>query len=109
MDESTEKRIIAFTSQSLRQYGIRAVRMDDIARNMNISKRTIYQIYTTELRIHSISSGMILLTYWNIFGRFLKHISRIYIRLHVSFGLMFPGIWNINTSIVYTIVYGRTS
>ena len=48
MDESTEKRIIAFTSQSLRQYGIRAVRMDDIARNMNISKRTIYQIYTTK-------------------------------------------------------------
>lgn len=48
MNEHTEKRIIAFTSQSLRQYGIRAVRMDDIAKNMNISKRTIYQVYATK-------------------------------------------------------------
>lgn len=48
MNEHTEKRIIAFTSQSLRQYGIRAVRMDDIAKNMTISKRTIYQVYITK-------------------------------------------------------------
>lgn len=48
MNENTEKRIVAFTSQSLRQYGIRAVRMDDIAKNMNISKRTIYQVYATK-------------------------------------------------------------
>lgn len=48
MNEHTEKRIIAFTSQSLRQYGIRAVRMDDIAKNMTISKRTIYQVYSTK-------------------------------------------------------------
>lgn len=48
MNEHKEKRIIAFTSQSLRQYGIRAVRMDDIAKNMTISKRTIYQVYTTK-------------------------------------------------------------
>lgn len=48
MDEYTEKKIIAFTSHSLRHYGIRAVRMDDIAKNMNISKRTIYEVYTTK-------------------------------------------------------------
>lgn len=48
MNENTEKKIIAFTSQSLREQGIRAVRMDDIARNMNMSKRTIYQAYTTK-------------------------------------------------------------
>lgn len=48
MDEYTEKKIIAFTSHSLRHYGIRAVRMDDIAKNLNISKRTIYQVYTTK-------------------------------------------------------------
>lgn len=48
MNEHTEKRIIAFTSQSFRQYGIRAVRMDDIAKNMTISKRTIYQSYSTK-------------------------------------------------------------
>lgn len=40
--------MIAFTSQALRQYGIRAVRMDDIARNMSISKRTIYQAYVAK-------------------------------------------------------------
>ena len=48
MNENTEKKIIAFTSQSLKEQGIRAVRMDDIARNMNMSKRTIYQTYTTK-------------------------------------------------------------
>lgn len=48
MNENTEKRIIAFTSQSLREYGIRAVRMDDIAQNMSMSKRTIYQTYVSK-------------------------------------------------------------
>lgn len=45
MDENKSKRIIAFTSQSLKQYGIRAVRMDAIAQSMNVSKRTIYQAF----------------------------------------------------------------
>lgn len=45
MNENTERRIIAFTSRALRQYGIRAVRMDDIAKSIGISKRTIYQTY----------------------------------------------------------------
>ncbi|WP_229034253.1 TetR/AcrR family transcriptional regulator [Bacteroides salyersiae] len=48
MNKNAEKRIIAFTSQSLKEYGIHAVRMDDIARNMGMSKRTIYQNYTTK-------------------------------------------------------------
>ncbi|WP_455584364.1 TetR/AcrR family transcriptional regulator [Bacteroides sp.] len=48
MNEITEKRLVVFTSQSLRQYGIRAVRMDDIAHNMAISKRTIYEIYASK-------------------------------------------------------------
>lgn len=48
MNENTEKRIIAFTSQSLKQYGIRSVRMDSIAKNMNVSKRTIYRVYKTK-------------------------------------------------------------
>lgn len=48
MNENTEKRIVVFTSQSLRQNGIRAVHMDDIAKNIGISKRTIYQVYKTK-------------------------------------------------------------
>lgn len=48
MDEHTRKRIIAFTSQSVKQYGIRAVRMDIIARHTNVSKRTIYQVFATK-------------------------------------------------------------
>ncbi len=54
MNENTERRIVAFTLQSLRKHGIRAVRMNDIARNMNISKRTIYQVYTTKDNLISI-------------------------------------------------------
>lgn len=48
MDENTGKRIIAYTSQSLRQYGIRSVRMDTIAKDMKMSKRTIYQVYESK-------------------------------------------------------------
>lgn len=48
MNENTEKRVIAFTSQLLKQYGIRAVRMDTIARHMNVSKRTLYSVYKSK-------------------------------------------------------------
>lgn len=48
MNENTEKRIVDFTSQALRLYGIRAVRMDDIAKSMGMSKRTIYQTYVAK-------------------------------------------------------------
>ena len=54
MNETVEKRIIAFTSQSLRQYGMRAVRMDDIAKQMNVSKKTIYQLYNTKDKLINI-------------------------------------------------------
>lgn len=40
--------IIAEATSSFRQYGIRAVRMDDIARNLAISKRTLYEIYSNK-------------------------------------------------------------
>ena len=48
MNEHVENGIVAFTSQSLRQYGMRAVRMDDIAKNMSVSKKTIYRLYRTK-------------------------------------------------------------
>ena len=48
MDENARKRLIAFTSQSLRQSGIRAVRMDVVAREMSMSKRTLYKVYKTK-------------------------------------------------------------
>mgnify|MGYP002569750528 FL=1 len=48
MDEEKRKRLIVFTSQSFKQKGIRAVRMDAIARDLNVSKRTIYEVYKTK-------------------------------------------------------------
>lgn len=48
MNDLTRKELIIFTSQSLRQYGFRAVRMDIIAHNMKISKRTLYETYGTK-------------------------------------------------------------
>lgn len=97
MNEYTEKRIVAFTSQSLRQYGIRAVRMNDIAKNMNISKRTIYQVYNTKnnlintcldaylSRIENlfISSGIVLRMYSRVFGKSPWLIWIIYTRVNV--------------------------
>lgn len=72
MNEHTEKRIIAFTSQSLRQYGIRAVRMDDIAKNMTISKRTIYQVYETKDNLVNTCLEFYLDRMENIF-RLIRH------------------------------------
>lgn len=48
MNDLIRKELIIFTSQSLKQYGFRAVRMDTIAHNMKISKRTLYEIYGTK-------------------------------------------------------------
>lgn len=48
MNEHVEKKLIALVSRSLRQYGVRAVRMDAIAREMNMSKRTLYKVYKTK-------------------------------------------------------------
>lgn len=48
MNDFTRKELIIFTSQSLKQYGPRAVRMDFIAQNMKISKRTLYETYGTK-------------------------------------------------------------
>lgn len=45
MDGQMEKRLIVFASQYVRQYGIHAMRMDTIARGMNVSKRTLYKVY----------------------------------------------------------------
>lgn len=48
MNENTGKKLIAFTSQALKHQGIRAVRMDAIAHDMNMSKRTLYKVYKTK-------------------------------------------------------------
>ena len=74
MNENVEKRIIAFTSQSLRQYGMRAVRMDDIAKQMNVSKKTIYQLYNTKDKLINICVETYLNRVENIF-RIIRHDS----------------------------------
>lgn len=40
--------ILAEARRSFAKYGIRAVKMDDIARNLSISKRTVYELYATK-------------------------------------------------------------
>ena len=39
-------RIITYTMQQIRWYGIRNIRMDDIAKELGISKRTLYCLFT---------------------------------------------------------------
>ena len=74
MNENVEERIIAFTSQSLRQYGMRGVRMDDIAKQMNVSKKTIYQLYNTKDKLINICVETYLNRVENIF-RIIRHDS----------------------------------
>lgn len=121
MNKNAEKRIIAFTSQSLKEYGIHAVRMDDIAQNMSMSKRTIYQTYITKdnliyICLQSYRSRMMnmfrIISYdfrilLNTFGKFLKRMWKICIRQNVSFGLTFHGILHINIYTIRITVYGR--
>ena len=38
--------ILEEAMRRFREYGIRAVKMDDIAKNMGISKRTLYEVYS---------------------------------------------------------------
>lgn len=40
--------ILAEASKRFREYGIRAVRMDDIAKGLGISKRTLYELYSNK-------------------------------------------------------------
>lgn len=40
--------ILEEAQRSFAQYGIKAVKMDDIARNLSISKRTVYELYATK-------------------------------------------------------------
>lgn len=67
MNENTEKRIVVFTSRSLRQYGIRAIHMDNIAPNIGISKRTIYQVYKTKNNLVNICWDTYLFRTENLF------------------------------------------
>lgn len=40
--------ILEEAQRSFAQYGIKAVKMDDIAHNLSISKRTVYELYATK-------------------------------------------------------------
>lgn len=43
--ESTQERVIAEASRRFVQFGVRSVRMDDLAEELHISKRTIYELF----------------------------------------------------------------
>lgn len=45
---SLKPAILAEATRCFREYGIRAVRMDDIAKNLGVSKRTLYEIYSNK-------------------------------------------------------------
>lgn len=89
MNENTEKRLVAFASQSFRQYGIRAVRMDDIARNMNISKRTLYQVYTTKDNLVN--------TCW---GAYLSRTENMFHLIGCNFPNILACLWEISKAYV---------
>lgn len=54
MDIRIRRSVILFVSQMIKKEGIRAVRMDNIARRMGISKRTIYQLFETKQELINI-------------------------------------------------------
>ena len=61
-DESIKNQIVTKASQLFLQYGIKRVTMDDIAQELGISKKTIYQhfkdkeeIITTATRLHMLN------------------------------------------------------
>ncbi|MTI39952.1 TetR/AcrR family transcriptional regulator [Fulvivirga lutimaris] len=52
---SIEEKIITGAGELFKKYGIRSVSMDDIARHLSISKKTIYQYYKDKDEIVSLS------------------------------------------------------
>ncbi|MEQ8245869.1 TetR/AcrR family transcriptional regulator [Fulvivirga sp.] len=52
---SIEEKIIIGAGELFKKYGIRSVSMDDIARHLSISKKTIYQYYKDKDEIVSLS------------------------------------------------------
>lgn len=46
--ENLKIKILDTSMQLFKQKGIRAVKMDDIANDMGISKRTLYEIYSNK-------------------------------------------------------------
>ena len=46
--QELKERILTVAMQMFRQQGIRAVKMDDIAKKLTISKRTLYEIYANK-------------------------------------------------------------
>ena len=46
--QELRQRILAAAMMAFRQKGVRAVRMDDIASQLSISKRTLYEIYSNK-------------------------------------------------------------
>lgn len=42
------ERILAASMEEFRKHGVRAVKMDDIASRLGISKRTLYEIYSNK-------------------------------------------------------------
>ena len=44
--KNSKPAILEEAMSRFREYGIRAVKMDDIAKNMGISKRTLYEVYS---------------------------------------------------------------
>lgn len=53
-------RVLEVADEMFRERGFRAVRMDDVSHALNISKRTLYEIYPNkeDLIIESIKTGM---------------------------------------------------
>ena len=53
-----DERIIAAAGALFMKYGARSVTMDDIARELSVSKKTIYQYYKDKDEIVTLASAM---------------------------------------------------
>lgn len=50
-EDSTQRRIINFALKEFREKGVRSVKMDDIAHSLQMSKRTLYQLFADKEQI----------------------------------------------------------
>ena len=48
---SQKEYIIEQATEMFRQLGIKAVRMDDIAHNLGVSKRTLYELFEDKMNL----------------------------------------------------------
>jgi len=85
MEDTTKKKILESARDLFLRYGIRSISMDDIARHLGISKKTIYQHFTDKDNIVSTAMADFIGARQELFDRIAQESEdavEVFVRVH---------------------------